>query len=135
MRTDSVKANVETAQQRFERVLTQSQFQGLKTIMDCLASDREMLHTIVLGENTYRDLLARLGYQLTIIRQIHVQDCYARVGPKGGIKDVFPYYDIPTQGSMPTVVNLDASVTTTPKSAAFFEALFLEFKRQLRPQS
>jgi hypothetical protein len=42
-----------------------------------------------------------------------------------------PYYDIPTQSSLPTLVNLDATVTATPKSAAFFDALLLDLKKQL----
>ncbi len=134
MPTDPVKADAGTAQQRFERVLTQAQFEGLKAILDRLSPDREMLYTTVLGANTYTELLARLGYRLTIIRQIHVQDCYTRVGPEGGIKAVLPYYDIPTQSSLPTLVNFDATVAATPKSAAFFEALFLEVKRQLQAQ-
>jgi hypothetical protein len=131
MPTDLLKADAGTAQQRFERVLAQAKFEGLKVILDCVAPDREMLCTLVPGSNTYQELLAKLGYRLAIIRQIHVQDCYSRLGPTGGIKAVFPYYDIPTQSSLPTLVNLDGTVTATPKSAAFFEALFLELKRQL----
>jgi hypothetical protein len=94
-----------------------------------------MLGNAVLGANTYAELLAKLGYRLTVTRQIHVQDCYSRIGPNGGIKAVLPYYDIPTQNSLPTLVNFDATVTTTPKSVAFFDALLLELKKQLNAQS
>jgi len=52
-------------------------------------------------------------------------------GREGGIKAVLPYHDIPTQSSLPTVVNFDGTMTTTPKAAAFFEALLRELKKQL----
>jgi hypothetical protein len=38
---------------------------------------------------------------------------------------------IPTQSALPTLVNFDSTVTVTPKSAAFFNALLAELKRQL----
>ena len=131
MPTDPLKAEAGTAQQRFESVLARGPFEGLKAILDRLSPDREMLYTVVRGANTYVELLARLGYRLTLTPQIHVQDCYSRLGPQGGIKAVLPYYDIPTQGSLPTLVNLDATVTATPNSAAFFDALLLDLKKQL----
>ena len=131
MPTDPLKAEAGTAQQRFESVLARGPFEGLKAILDRLSPDREMLYTVVRGANTYVELLAGLGYRLTLTPQIHVQDCYSRLGPQGGIKAVLPYYDIPTQGSLPTLVNLDATVTATPKSAAFFDALLLDLKKQL----
>ena len=133
MPTDPLKAEAGTAQQRFESVLSRAPFEGLKAILDRLSPDREMLYTVVRGANTYVELLAGLGYRLTLTPQIHVQDCYSRLGPQGGIKAVLPYYDIPTQGSLPTLVNLDATVTATPKSAAFFDALLLDLKKQLFP--
>jgi hypothetical protein len=48
---------------------------------------------------------------------------------------VFPYHDIPTQSSLPTLVNFDSTVTTTPKSLAFFNGLLAELKAQLRTQN
>ena len=134
MPTEPLDPVAETAQQRFERVLSQAPFEGLKAILQRLSSDRERLYSVVLGANTFVELLASLGCRLTLTRQIHVQDCYSRVGPAGGIKAVLPYYDIPTQSSLPTLVNLDATVTATPKSAAFFDALLLELKKQLSAQ-
>ena len=53
------------------------------------------------------------------------------MGPAGGIRAVLPYYDIPTQGSFPTLVNFDATVTTTPKAAAFFNDMLTALKAQL----
>jgi hypothetical protein len=85
----------------------------------------------VQATNSYEDLLARLGYRVTMTKQIHVADCYSRTGPGGAIRAVLPYFDIPTQSALPTVVNFDSTVTITPKSAAFFNELLGEFKRQL----
>ena len=135
MTTQTTTAAAETSQQRFERVLSLEPFKGLKAILDAVAGDRQALCATVAGTNSYQELLARLGYRVTLTRQIHVQDCYSRVGPAGGIRAVLPYYDVPTQGSLPTLVNYDSTVSTTPKGAAFFNALFAELKRQLKAQA
>ena len=100
--------------------------------MERVSPERERLPGLVAAVNSYAELLTRLGYRLTVVRQIHVQDCYERLGEAGGIKAVLPYHDIATQSSLPTLVNVDATVSNTPKSAAFFEALFLELKRQFQ---
>lgn len=134
MSTNPLKTDAGTAQERFESVLSQSSFEGLSALLNRLVPDREKLYQAVLGANTFGELLAALGHQLAVTRQIHVQDCYSRLGPEGGIKAVLPYYDIPTQSSLPTLVNFDATVTATPKSAAFFEALLLDLKKQLIAQ-
>jgi len=81
--------------------------------------------------NSYEELLVKLGYRITLTGQIHVADYYARTGPAGGIKAVLPYFDIPTQSALPTLVNDDSTVTATPKSAAFFNGLLAELKRQV----
>ena len=127
----SSNTGVETRQQDFERVLSGEPFKGLKAILDSLSPDREALREGVTSTNSYADLLARLGYRITLIRQIHVQDSYTRVGSAGGIKAVLPYYDIPTQSSLPTLVNFDTTVTTTPKSASFFNEMLVALKTQL----
>jgi hypothetical protein len=134
MANDTLTAASETRQQRFERILSQARFEGLKAIFERTSTDREALYGGILGTNTYEQLLARLGHKLVLTRQIHVQDSYSRLGPEGGIKAVLPYYDIPTQSSLPTLVNLDSSVTTTPKAVAFFDALLGELKKQLNAQ-
>ena len=117
--------------QNFEHVLSREPFRGLKAIFDSLSPDRQALLEGVNGTNSYEELLAKLGYRLTLTQQIHVQDAYSRVGSAGSIKAVLPYYDIPTQSSLPTLVNRDSTVTTTPKSASFFNALLVALKTQL----
>jgi hypothetical protein len=57
------------------------------------------------------------------------------VGPTGGIKAVLAYHDIPTQSSFPTLVSFDSTVTTTPKSAGFFNGMLAAFKTQLSAQN
>ena len=128
------QTNAGSPADHLEQLLGQPQFEGLKAILQRLSPWRERLPSLVAAANSYAELLDRLGYRLTIVRQIHVQDCYERLGAAGGIKAVLPYHDIPTQASLPTLVNCDATVTNTPKSAAFFEALFVELKRQLQAQ-
>jgi len=127
----SASTVVESKQQRFERLLGREPFKGLKTILDSLSRDREAVWDGVNSTNSYEDLVARLGYRVTVTKQIHVADCYSRTGPAGGIRAVLPYFDIPTQSALPTLVNYDSTVTTTPKSTAFFNEMLAELKRQL----
>ena len=124
-------AVVETREQRFERILCQEPFKGLKAILDSLSRDRAAVWDGVNGTNSFEELVARLGYRVTMTKQIHVADCYSRMGPAGGIRAVLPYFDIPTHSALPTLVNYDSTVTATPKSAAFFNGLLAELKRQL----
>ena|ERR1035437_1447977 len=131
MAEPSVNTVSETRQQRFERILSLEPFKGLKAILDNLSRDQVALCDGVYGTNSYEDLLAKLGYRITMTKQIHVADCYSRTGREGGIKAVLPYYDIPTHSALPTLVNFDSTVTATPKSAAFFNGLLAELKRQL----
>jgi hypothetical protein len=121
----------ETRQQRFERLLCREPFKGLKTILDHLSRDPEAVWAGVNATNSYEELVAKLGYRVTITKQIHVADCYSRTGQAGGIRAVIPYFDIPTQSALPTLVNYDSTVTTTPKSTAFFNGMLVELKRQL----
>src|SRR5689334_21245880 len=119
MTNQSADSGMETRSQKFERVLSRESFRGLKAIFDSLSPDRQALLEGVNGTSSYEEFLARLGYRLLLTQQIHVQDAYSRVGSAGSIKAVLPYYDIPTQSSLPTLVNIDSTVTTTPKSAGF----------------
>ena len=135
MANQSTNTGLETRQQKFERVLSGEPFRGLKAILDSLAPGREALCEAVSGTNSYEELLTRLGYRVVLTKQIHVQDSYTRVGPAGGIKAVLPYYDIPTQRSLPTLVHFDSTVTTTPKSAGFFNEMLAALKTQLAVQN
>ena len=133
----NLAANVaapETRAQNFERVLSSEPFTGLKAIFDKLTPDREAICKQVSLTNSYEALVAGLGYKISLTPQIHIQDCYSRMGPAGGLKAVLPYYDIPTQSSLPTLVALDSTVVTTPKAAAFFNKLLAALKTKLSAQ-
>jgi hypothetical protein len=131
MVNQSTDTAAETRHQKFQRVLGSEPFKGLKAILDSLCRGRESLCDDVNGAHSFEELLARLGYRLTMTRQIHVADSYSRTGTAGGIRAVLPYFDIPTQSALPTLVNFDSTVTATPKSAAFFDGMLAELKRQL----
>jgi hypothetical protein len=131
MADHSTSTVVETKQQKFERILCQEPFKGLKAILDSVCRDQETLRSAVTNTNSYEELLAGLGYRVTMTKQIHVADSYSRTGPAGGIRAVLPYFDIPTQSALPTLVNFDSTVTTTPKSTAFFNRMLAELKRRL----
>ena len=130
---NQIQTGIETT--KFDSVLSREPFKGLKVILESISADHEALCAAINGANSYEELLTRLGYRLTLTKQIHVQDCYSRVGVAGGIKAVLPYYDIPTQSSFPTLVNFDVTVTTTPKSVGFFNELLGALKTQLTAQS
>jgi len=135
MVTQTAKADTEMTQEHFEQILSREPFKGLKAIFDSLSSDREALCAAVNSTKSYEDLLAKLGYRIILTQQIHVQDAHTRVGPAGGIKAVLPYYHVPMQSSLPTLVNFDSTVTTTPKSAAFFNSMLAALKKELSAQT
>jgi len=134
MANQSADTRKEAKQQNFEQVLSCEPFKGLKAILDCLSSDRTALCEGVEGASSYEELLAKLGYRMVLTKQIHIQDCYSRLGPAGGIKDVLPYHDVPTQSSLPTLVNFDSTVTATPTSAGFFNVMLTALKTQLKAE-
>ena len=116
--------------QQFEIVLSRERFKGLKRILDHLTSDARGQCEALNTATCYEDLLRRLGYRLVVIKQIHVQDAFSRMGRSGGIRAVLPYHDTSTQSSLPTLVNFDGTVSATPKSAAFFDQLLSQFKAE-----
>jgi hypothetical protein len=134
MLNQSINTVSDTKQQIFDSVLAREPFTGLKAILDALSRDRAELCEGVNGTNSLEELLARLGYRITLARAIHVQDAFQRVGPAGGIRAVLPYHDIPTKSSMPVLVNFDSTVTVTHQSAGFFNKMLAAFKTQLSTQ-
>ena len=135
MSNQPVKTDLNSRQPDFERVLSREPFKGLKAILDNLAPNREALCDAVGSAHSYEELLAKLGYKITLIKQIHVQDAYSRMGEAGGIKSVLQFHDTSTHSSFPTLVNFDSTVTVTPKSSAFFNEMLAALKTQLRPQN
>lgn len=121
----------ETEQQRFERVLSRDQFKPLKAILDALRIDGAVMRGAMAITNSYPEFLSKLGYRVVLLKQIHEQDCYTRLGPKGGIRAVLPYHDMASYSTLVTLVNFDSTLTTTPNSVGFFSAKLAEFKTQL----
>jgi hypothetical protein len=125
----------ETEPQRFERILLRPQFKSLKAVFDNLGVATPLMHGAIVTTNSYQMFLAKLGYRVVIVKQIHESDCYARLGPKGGIRAVLPVHDTATYSTMVTLVNYDATVTTTGNSVDFYDAQLAEFKVQLMNRS
>jgi hypothetical protein len=125
----------ETEQQRFERILLRPQFKPLKAIFDKLDKDVPVMHAAILGTYCYENFLGKLGYRIVVVRQIHENDCYARLGREGGIRAVLPIHDTATYSTMVTLVNFDSTVTTTANAVDFYGAHLREFKTQLMNKS
>jgi hypothetical protein len=121
----------ETVEQHFDRILSHDQFKILKAVLDQLQMDAMAMHAAIVTTNCYRNFLSKLGYRVILLPQIHEQDCYARMGPAGGIRAVLPVHDIATYSTLVTLVNYDSTVTTTPKSLDFYDDRLAEFKTQL----
>ncbi len=125
----------ETEPQRFERILLRAQFKPLKAVFDHLGMAVPMMQAAIVTTNSYLMFLAKLGYRVIVVKQIHEQDCYSRLGPAGGIRAVVPLHDMATYSTLVTLVNYDSTVTTTPKSVDYYDNQLAEFKIQLMNRS
>jgi hypothetical protein len=125
----------ETEPQRFDRVLSRAEFKPLKDVFDQLGSDSPTMNAALITTNSYPMFLGKLGYRMVVVKQIHEQDCYTRLGPKGGIRAVLPLHNTATYSTMVTLVNFDASVTTTPNSVDFYDDQLARFKTRLMNRS
>jgi len=121
----------ETEQQQFERVLSGEQFKPLKAILSELRKDSTVMRGAIVTTNSYPNFLAKLGYRVILVPQIHEQDCYSRLGPAGGIRAVVPHHDVATYSTLVTLVNFDSTLTTTSKAVDFFTDRLAEFKTLL----
>lgn len=125
----------ETEPQRFERILSRDQFKPLKAVFNNLGIAVPAMHGAIITTNSYQMFLGKLGYRLVVVRQLHEQDCYTRLGPAGGIRAVVPLHDMATYSTLVTLVNFDSTLTTTPKSVDFYDQQLAEFKTQLMNRS
>jgi hypothetical protein len=121
----------ETEPDRFGRILTRPPFKPLKDVLDKLGVETSALIAAIITTNSYPMFLAKTGYRLEVVKQIHEQDCYSRLGPAGGIRAVLPLHDTATYSTMVTLVNYDSSLTTTANSVEFYDDMLAEFKTQL----
>jgi hypothetical protein len=125
----------ETEQQRFERILLRGQFKPLKAVFDNLGMAVSLMLGAIITTNSYQMFLGKLGYRVIVVKQIHEQDCYSRLGPAGGIRAVLPVHDMASYSTLVTLVNFDSTVTTTPKSVDYYDDQLAEFKTQLMNRS
>jgi hypothetical protein len=125
----------ETEQQRFERILSREQFKPLKAVFDHLGLTVAMMQAAIVTTNAYPMFLAKLGYRVIMVKQIHEQDCYSRLGPGGGIRAVLPIHDMATYSTLVTLVNYDSTITTTSKAIDYYDSQLTEFKIQLMNRS
>ena len=131
----SQPAASETEQQRFERILLRPQFKPLKAVFDNLGIAVPLMHGAIITTNSYQMFLSKVGYRVVVVKQIHENDCYSRLGPKGGIRAVLPVHDTATYSTMVTLVNFDSTVTTTANSVEYYDDQLAEFKTQLMNRS
>jgi len=121
----------ETDEQRFSRVLSRAGFKTLKAVLVSLNAADGVMNAALITTNSYQMFLGKLGYRVVVVKQIHEQDCYARLGPAGGIRAVLPVHDTATYSTLVTLVNFDSTVTTTSKAIDFYDQQLAEFKTQL----
>jgi hypothetical protein len=126
---------IETDQQRFERILLRPQFKPLKAVFDHLGISVPVMHGAIITTQGYQNFLGKLGYRVVLVHQIHENDCYARLGPKGGIRAVLPVHDMATYSTLVTLVNYDSTVTTTGNSVDYYDNQLADFKVQLMNRS
>ena len=79
--------------------------------------------------------LSKVGYRVVVVPHIHENDCYSRLGRKGGIRAVLPVHDTATYSTLVTLVNFDSTVTTTANSIDYYDDQLSEFKTQLMNRS
>ena len=126
---------IETEAQRFDRVLSRAEFKPLKAVIDELDMDSTEMNAAIVATNSYEMFLSKLGYRVVLVKQIHENDCYSRLGRQGGIRAVVPLHDTATYSTMVTLVNFDSTVTTTSKSVDYYDAQLAQFKIQLMNRS
>ena len=125
----------ESEQQRFARILARPEFKTLKAVFDSLNVAPSMMIAAIVTTNSYQMFLAKVGYRVIVVQQLHEKDCHFRLGPKGGIRAVLPVHDTATYSTMLTLVNYDSTVTTTLNSVDFYDDQLAEFKTRLMSRS
>jgi len=125
----------ETEQARFDRILSRPEFKPLKAVFDHLGADSSLMNAALVTTNSYQMFLGKLGYRVIVVQQIHEQDCYSRLGPAGGIRAVVPLHDTATYSTLVTLVNYDATVTTTPNAVDYYDEQLAAFKVQMMNRS
>ena len=125
----------ETEPQRFERILLRPQFKPLKAVFDNLGVAVPAMQAAIIATYCFQNFLAEVGYRVVIVPHIHENDCYSRLGPKGGIRAVLPIHDTTNYSTLVVLVNFDSTVTTTADAIDFYDEQLRDFKIQLMNRS
>jgi hypothetical protein len=125
----------ETETNRFNRILSRTDFKPLKAVFAHLGAENPVMIAALITTNSYQMFLGKLGYRVTVLKQIHEQDCYSRLGPAGGIRAVVPLHDTATYSTLVTLVNYDSTVTTTDKAVNYYDEQLADFKVQMMNRS
>ncbi len=125
----------ETELQRFERILSRAEFKPLKAVLENLDLAIQVMLAAIITTNSCRMFLGKLGYHVNLVKQIHEQEFYSRLGPDGGIRAVLPVHDIATHSTMVVLVNFDSTVTTTSNAVDFYDDQLAAFKILLMNKS
>jgi hypothetical protein len=125
----------ETLEKRFTRILSRTEFKPLKAVLDNLHVSIPLMHESIVATNCYQMFLGKVGYRMVVVKQLHEQDCYSRLGPQGGVRAVLPLHDTATYSTMVTLVNFDSTLTTTANSVDFYDEQLADFKIQLMNRS
>lgn len=125
----------ETTEQRFQRILSRAEFKPLKAVLDNLQAAVALMHEAIVATNCYQMFLGKVGYRMVVVKQLHEQDCYSRLGRQGGVRAVLPLHDTATYSTMVTLVNYDSTVTTTANAVDFYDEQLADFKVQLMNRS
>jgi len=125
----------ETDSNRFDRILLRPEFKPLKAVFNELGKDSPTMVAALITTNCYQMFLGKLGYRVNVVRQIREQDCYARIGPAGGIRAVVPVQNALTYNTLVTLLNYDSTVTTTSNSVDYFDEQLAAFKVQMMNRS
>jgi hypothetical protein len=127
--------NTETAEQRFGRILSRPEFKPLKEVLDKLQVSVPLMHEAIVATNCYQMFLGKVGYRMIVVKQLHEQDCYSRLGRQGGVRAVLPVHDTASYSTMVTLVNFDSTVTTTANAVDYYDEQLADFKVQLMNRS
>jgi hypothetical protein len=125
----------ETEHDRFNRILSRPECKPLKAVFDNLGTDSAGMIAALITTNSWQMFLGKLGYRVVVLKQIHEQDCYSRLGPAGGIRAVVPLHDTATYSTLVTLVNYDSTISTTPKAVDYYDEQLAAFKTQLMNRS
>ena len=61
MPNNTLVSGAGTGQERFDQILSQAPFEGLKALLDRLTADRALQQAGVISAGTFEDLLSQLG--------------------------------------------------------------------------